>query len=191
MSSRHLIVAAVLGWGINASPASAAAMLGTCSFSDLSLNVTACSGFSTRNLLAPNAWQVRRQVSELASLGFAFDGNYNRVAQGMVWSDLDGVFNLPGMVTGTSFLGISRRNSVNNNVETAFFRVDGQGETSFSFVGGRQSPVVFFTPLSAAVPEPSTWALMLLGFGAVGMMLRNGRAKTMRVRYRTHGTLAA
>ena len=28
---------------------------------------------------------------------------------------------------------------------------------------------------TGAVPEPSTWAMMLLGFGAVGMALRRGR----------------
>ena len=29
-----------------------------------------------------------------------------------------------------------------------------------------------FTPSSAAVPEPATWAMMLLGFGAIGFTLR-------------------
>ena len=32
-----------------------------------------------------------------------------------------------------------------------------------------------FTYLSASVPEPSTWAMMLLGFGAVGFALRRRR----------------
>jgi hypothetical protein len=27
----------------------------------------------------------------------------------------------------------------------------------------------------SGVPEPSTWAMMILGFGLVGFMLRNGR----------------
>ena len=29
---------------------------------------------------------------------------------------------------------------------------------------------------SAAVPEPATWAMMILGFGAAGAMLRQRRA---------------
>jgi hypothetical protein len=32
-----------------------------------------------------------------------------------------------------------------------------------------------------AVPEPSTWALMLLGFGAVGFSMRRGRNATPRL----------
>ena len=37
---------------------------------------------------------------------------------------------------------------------------------------------------AAAVPEPSTWAMMLIGFGAVGLGLRRrkGRGKATRVR---------
>jgi hypothetical protein len=33
-----------------------------------------------------------------------------------------------------------------------------------------------FTPSSAAVPEPSTWVMMLLGFGAIGFAARRRRA---------------
>jgi hypothetical protein len=31
----------------------------------------------------------------------------------------------------------------------------------------------------AAVPEPATWGLMLLGFGGMGMMLRRRRRPTL------------
>ena len=42
---------------------------------------------------------------------------------------------------------------------------------------------------TAAVPEPGTWLMLLLGFGAMGAMMRGstGRAKNLRVRY--SGTL--
>lgn len=32
------------------------------------------------------------------------------------------------------------------------------------------------TPFSAAVPEPSTWAMMLIGFGAIGASMRHRRS---------------
>lgn len=34
-----------------------------------------------------------------------------------------------------------------------------------------------------AVPEPATWALMLLGFGGIGMAMRRRRKETVRVKY--------
>ena len=39
-----------------------------------------------------------------------------------------------------------------------------------------------FTP-TAPVPEPATWALMLLGFGAIGFAMRRRRKDAVRVRY--------
>lgn len=35
----------------------------------------------------------------------------------------------------------------------------------------------------ASVPEPATWAMMILGMGAVGMAMRSRRAKTAKVSY--------
>ncbi|UUR09474.1 PEPxxWA-CTERM sorting domain-containing protein [Sphingomonas glaciei] len=32
--------------------------------------------------------------------------------------------------------------------------------------------------MAAAVPEPGTWALMLVGFGSIGAALRRGRRQT-------------
>jgi hypothetical protein len=34
---------------------------------------------------------------------------------------------------------------------------------------------VRFTAQSASVPEPATWAMMLLGFGAIGFAMRRNR----------------
>ena len=174
-----------------AAPVSSAMMLGDCDAGDLSLKVTACTGFSQENLLAPNPWQIEHQITELASLGFAFDGDYKRVEQGMIWSDFHGFYELPGQFFGTGYLGISRRNPELNHVQTAFFRVEGAGESSFSFKWGKESPVVFFNPsfVTAAIPEPGSWALMLLGFAAVGSVLRRTSRDPIRFRANTHSGL--
>lgn len=36
---------------------------------------------------------------------------------------------------------------------------------------------------TAAVPEPATWAMMLLGFGAIGFGMRRRRSDSVRVRF--------
>ena len=42
---------------------------------------------------------------------------------------------------------------------------------------------VSLAPVGGAVPEPATWAMMLMGFGMVGFGLRNRRKPTVRVTY--------
>ncbi|KQU53080.1 hypothetical protein ASG67_09565 [Sphingomonas sp. Leaf339] len=39
------------------------------------------------------------------------------------------------------------------------------------------------SPITAAVPEPTTWAMMVLGMGVVGFAMRRRRAVTTRVTY--------
>lgn len=57
-----------------------------------------------------------------------------------------------------------------------FYNVEG-GATVASYSGQ-----LTFTP-TAAVPEPATWAMMLLGFAATGVALRRRRKDQVRVRY--------
>ena len=40
-----------------------------------------------------------------------------------------------------------------------------------------------FSPIGAPVPEPATWAMMLVGFGMIGFGLRRREKVTTRVRY--------
>ena len=42
---------------------------------------------------------------------------------------------------------------------------------------------ITIAPLAAAVPEPATWAMLVLGFGVVGFALRKRRKAEVRVRY--------
>jgi hypothetical protein len=62
--------------------------------------------------------------------------------------------------------------STKNNAETF--------TNSYNFDSLRQTS---FDAFASGVPEPSTWALFILGFGAIGMMLRSGRGRALsRVR---------
>ena len=42
-----------------------------------------------------------------------------------------------------------------------------------------------FTYVSPSVPEPSTWAMMLLGFGAVGFAIRRRRSPKLAASWRS------
>ena len=63
-------------------------------------------------------------------------------------------------------------------VFTGRFVATGPSTTiSFANLTGGQNEGVFLDAVSlAAVPEPATWALMILGFGAIGGALRRRRA---------------
>lgn len=53
---------------------------------------------------------------------------------------------------------------------------------SFYFVltaaGGNQLAVISMAPGAGAVPEPATWAMLILGFGAVGAALRRRKVQS-------------
>ena len=107
---------------------------------------------------------------------------------GTLWADnnivsilLNGVLITNPVTTGNeSFNGAGIALNTGGNflfgTNTVVFNV-------FNQAGGGTNPVALRADLDAvyAVPEPGTWMLMLLGFGAIGFAMRS-RAKT-RVRF--------
>jgi hypothetical protein len=87
-----------------------------------------------------------------AGAGISFDltgiSSINRSSPGKLYFDATGFLNAPG---STATAGIFTLTTQGN----------GQVQTTFS--------------ASTAVPEPATWALMLLGFGAIGVSMRRRR----------------
>ena len=69
---------------------------------------------------------------------------------------------------------------------TLYFIADNAGTTTFSFqdAGNDNIGIVIDNvslDIGAAVPEPSAWAMMILGFGALGAAARRRRAASMAV----------
>lgn len=101
---------------------------------------------------------------------------------------LDSVGNVLAQFTGSNIIGSNFGNQVlPGSNPIVYFSVD--GSDSFNLAGLRLTSTseafeIDNIALQAAVPEPATWALMLLGFGFVGASLRSRKNRdTVRVRY--------
>ena len=90
--------------------------------------------------------------------------------------------NLLGSLTSTGTGGV-QINFVNHDIQVSpgnlFLHVN---DVSFSGSGALTAQTVLSQDINGyviAVPEPASWALMLLGFGAVGLTMRSRRRKTV------------
>lgn len=64
--------------------------------------------------------------------------------------------------------------------------IDWADSAGFSENGNRQvllNSLSISSSASGAVPEPTTWALMLIGFGALGAAMRRGRRQSVRYEF--------
>ena len=87
-------------------------------------------------------------------------------------------------LTGPSFVdgsGLGFMTAAGTNVNLFFqssassYRINTTGPFTSSFVSATSAGVV------AAVPEPATWAMMLIGFGAIGFAMRRRRSADLRL----------
>ena len=147
----------------------------TIGLDDIVPNALACAGYFQGNLL--NTANLTEQTNALASIGLTWNGvtleklapgaavlNFNTVLNGLTWIGIhygagQGPVNAPGGVT-------------------AFYKFNaGTNLDTFNIAPGSISGVTLFaTGPGTAVPEPATWAMMLLGFGFAGMTLRRRSA---------------
>lgn len=99
-----------------------------------------------------------------------------------------------GQTQGNSFLGIFQNGTVTWNGAKVFdfgnggqFQVELSDETFNSgvFGLGKKGATVqgTFSLISASVPEPSTWAMMILGIGMAGAAMRRRQNQTVRYNF--------
>lgn len=107
-------------------------------------------------------------------------------------------FNINALTNGDVFFTFAGGDS--DGQVTTLYDLGRNGENFFNaFNGTFKSVTLTFTngatvqdvrqfrlgvaPSAPAVPEPATWAMMLLGFGAIGFGMRRRRSDTLRVRF--------
>ena len=108
-----------------------------------------------------------------SSLYIAFDGGATR----LVATANDSNDN-PGIPAGQGFYNFVGAIDSSNTFKTISFYGDGAGE--FIVAGGTVRYGTVDIGSVPAVPEPSTWAMMLIGFGSIGGAMRRKRKQQER-----------
>jgi hypothetical protein len=186
------LATAALGMGM-AAPAGASTVVGnialtgtsnTCDTvptADTSPASTQCVGYFDGNILDNGLGDPAKISDALALLGITYTGDISNYIGGAVTGDLSTFLGSAGGFTGVQVIGIhwgggsDQDDSTVGNV-TGFYKIDfGSTPTTLGVNLRGISNAYLFT--STSVPEPATWALMLLGFGGIGMALRRNRRK--------------
>jgi hypothetical protein len=183
-----LISAAAVSFAF-ASPANAALTVeGACDLALTSPDAVACAGYYSSNLLSNNATDLVDQQTAIASLpgDITFDGDFNALTK------IEALVNGNQINFGTTLfddaiIGAHFGNVVGvaGNVSVFWlFDLPAQG-ANFIALDNTQgfSNAVLYTRGTPAVPEPATWAMMLVGFGFLGGMLRRRGKVGPRVRF--------
>jgi hypothetical protein len=146
---------------------------------DTTPTATACVGYFAGQVL--DQADSSTIATALSALGVSYSG---QVTDYQTVTGLGGSVDLTafGILTGVQTIAIHFGNATGEdnalgNV-TAFYQIDfgSTGSILHLNVPGSSSATLFTS--AAPVPEPATWALMLLGFGGMGMALRRGRRQT-------------
>jgi hypothetical protein len=178
----HLIVPALVLGAAMATPAAAATV--TCTGSESLLTATTggtaasnCAGFFSGNVLDNSKVDVQTQTDALSTLGFTFT-NFNDFTK--VDSINGGVLNFGVPLIGDTIIGIHFGDGSGVGNSTGFFEFNFTQPTSSINIGiSAPSDAVLFTT-GSAVPEPASWAMMLLGFAGIGFVLRrSGRSRRL------------
>lgn len=187
------LVAAIIATAtVSAVPAQAALnFVSSCDKTLTNPDAVACAGYYSGNLLNGSATDIADQEAAIATLpgGFAFDGN---------WAALDPVFKIESLSNinqlnfGKTLYGLTVIGAHFGNVDgpagnvSVFWQFDA-GTAGRNFVSLDKpkgfSNAVLYTTGVAAVPEPATWMMMMLGMAGVGFSLRSKKDTTPRVRF--------
>jgi hypothetical protein len=150
-----------------------------CTTSDFTgATILSCEGYFDGNLLNNGGGGTNTdiQAQALADLGFVWDKT----------TILQSISGLAGGnptfspdLFGITFIGIHYGNGGGSPDGTAFFKIDaGAGISGLTLnppFPATSNLLVYSTGTGGGVPEPATWAMLILGMGGVGAVLRRRR----------------
>ncbi len=194
---RNLVFKALMGAGfavaLGVSTPAAASI--ACSNTDISPTASACAGFYPGNVINGKPENDATLTSALAALGFTYTGDSNGIEQ--VDAGGSKTVDFATLLFGQTIIGVHFGNGVGSpgrptnaagdGDDTAFYLFDAGtvGLDTFLLAFNASSTVTLFQtgspPPPPSVPEPATWAMMLMGFGAAGTALRRSRRKQSKL----------
>jgi hypothetical protein len=153
-----------------------------CQVTDLTPTALACSGYYPGNLLSGSAGDLDDQEEALALIGLDWDQADWPTVDATKDDDGDALGEF-GPLAGLTWVGIhygAGRDGPGFRVPggvTAFYRFDaGDGLETFGINQGAISSITLYET-GNPIPEPATWAMLIAGFGLVGMSARRRRLR--------------
>jgi hypothetical protein len=154
--------------------------------------------------------QAEIEAINASSIPFIGTGAFNDAADGLdnltfrledMSTFLEAEFNIDASRDGTvTIRALDAANMLIQSMTVNVFEVDAAGQNFFGFLADNTTPITSIEitagtariasigqfrvgGITGAVPEPSTWMLMLLGMAGVGFTMRRKEKNTLRVRY--------
>lgn len=185
-SIRFAFFAALAASACIAVPAQAAlTVVSSCDPALTTPDAVACAGYFGGNLLNGSAADIANQQEAIATLpgDFVFDGNWDVLDPAFKISSLTNTnqINFGKTLYGSTIIGAHFGNVAGEAGNVSVFWLFDLGAAGAQYVSLDNmrgfSNAVLYTTGTGAVPEPATWAMMLLGFGLVGGAMRTRRRK--------------
>jgi hypothetical protein len=142
-----------------------------------------CAGYYDNNQFSNSNVGAQQSAIDLLLGAGNYTVNWNALVNaGLVvsGSDLTALNNLLATAGGQVVLGLHWGNVPGDAGNVSAFYLWNNATTGSIHLTNTQgySNAVLYRSVPAGVPEPATWAMMLVGFAGIGMAMRRGRRAT-------------